>query len=79
MISNIDQIFELGGEARDDLKWLKAQDVPASMGGWVAEEIVILESQLDPLLNQESVLMSRRKSAAATVEFLQENRSTPAI
>lgn len=79
VISNIDQIFELGGEARDDLKWLKAQDVPASMGGWVAEEIVILESQLDPLLNQESVLMSRRKSAAATVEFLQENRSTPAI
>lgn len=79
VISNIDQIFSMGKEAKDDLKWLKSQEIPASMGEWVAEEITILESQLDPLLNQESVLMSRRKSASETVSFLRENRTRPAI
>lgn len=79
VISNIDQIFEMGGEAKEDLKWIKSQDIPASMGDWVLEEIRILESQLDPLLNQESVLMSRRKSAVETVGFLRENRTRPAI
>ena len=79
VISNIDQIFEMGGEAKEDLKWLKAQDIPASMGGWVAEEIKILESQLDPLLSQESVLMSHRRSAVETVQFLGENRRRPTI
>ena len=69
----------MGKEAKDDLKWLKSQEIPASMGEWVAEEITILESQLDPLLNQESVLMSRRKSASETVSFLRENRTRPAI
>ena len=79
VIANIDQIFTMGGEAKEDLKWLKSQDIPASMGPWVAEEIKILESQLDPLLGQESVLMSQRRSAVEAVEFLRKNRSRPAV
>ena len=74
----IDQIFQVGGEARDELTWLTEQTLPTSMG-WVADEIAIIEAQLRPLLSREGVLMNRRAEAVKEVQWFEQHRRRPVM
>ena len=79
VVNTIDQIGQLGTQARNEVDWLKEQSANWPPNDQRADGLAVLEKDLGELLANGQSLQVQRDQAVSQINFFRQNRNRPTV